>query len=110
MSHFAEIDSNNIVLRVIVGPVGMSDAEGLQWCLDALGGVWVQTSYNAKMRKNYAGIGYTFNPTLDAFIAPQPFSSWSLDENCHWHAPTPMPTDGKRYQWDEATLIWVVQP
>jgi hypothetical protein len=82
MSHWAEIDDNNIVIRVLVGdnndPAG---DEGLQWLKDNLGGTWVKTSYNATIRKNYAGIGYTYNETLDAFIAPQCHDEAILDES-----------------------------
>jgi hypothetical protein len=69
---------------------------------------WVQTSYNGTIRKNYAGIGYTYDRVRDAFIAPQPFASWTLDEDtCQWSAPVAMPTDDKIYVWDEATTNWV---
>ena len=110
MSHFAEIDNNNIVLRVLVGP-NYGD-EGYQWFVDNLGGTWVKTSYNAAtngFRKNYASIGFTYDEDRDAFIAPKPFESWSLNEDtCQWQAPTPMPiADGKDYVWDEDTLTWV---
>ena len=68
---------------------------------------WVQTSYNGNFRKNYAGIGYTYDSTRDAFIAPQPFNSWALNEDtCQWEAPTPYPDDDKMYTWDEATTNW----
>ena len=116
MAHFAEIDANNIVLRVIVvGNKDTSDANGVEkeyigaaFCESLLGGTWKQTSYNANMRKNYAGIGYTFDAARDAFIPPKPFSSWVLNEStCQWQAPVPMPTDGKMYGWDEGTVSWV---
>ena len=116
MAHFAEIDANNIVLRVIVvGNKDTSDANGVEkeyigaaFCESLLGGTWKQTSYNANMRKNYAGIGYTFDAARDAFIPPKPFPSWVLNEStCQWQAPVPMPTDGKMYGWDEGTLSWV---
>ena len=72
-----------------------------------LGGTWVQTSYNATIRKNYAGIGYTFDETRDAFIAPKPFASWILDEEtCRWEAPVPYPTDDLMYEWDETITDW----
>ncbi len=109
MSHWAEIDNNNIVLRVTVGdnndPAG---DEGYQWLIDNLGGTWIKTSYNGNIRKNYAGIGYTYDATRDAFIAPKPFNSWVLDEaTCQWQAPTPMPTtEGKFYYWSEDDLSW----
>ena len=122
MAHFAEIDANNIVLRVIVvGNKDTSDANGVEkeyigaaFCERLLGGTWKQTSYNANMRKNYAGIGYTFDAARDAFIPPKPFPSWVLNEStCQWQAPVPMPTDAgtgtppKMYGWDEDTVTWV---
>ena len=116
MAHFAEIGLNNTVLQVIV--VSNDDCKdqfrnesetiGAKFCHDLFGGVWLQTSYNGNMRKNYAGIGYTYDSTRDAFIPPKPFSSWVLNETtCLWDAPTPMPTDGKKYIWDEAITSWV---
>jgi hypothetical protein len=113
MSHWAEIDNDNKVLRVLVGdnndPIG---DEGYQWLIDNLGGTWIKTSYNAStngFRKNFAGIGYTYDQSRDAFIAPKPFDSWLLDEGtCRWQSPTPMPVeDGKVFKWDEPTLAWV---
>jgi len=75
-----------------------------------LGGTWVQTSYNARIRKNYAGINYTYDPIRDAFIAPKPYESWLLDEEtCQWKAPVEMPTDDKMYVWDETSVNWVEQ-
>jgi hypothetical protein len=107
MAHWAEIDNDNKVLRVLVGdnndPAG---DEGYQWLIDNLGGTWIKTSYNHNIRKQYAGIGYTYNPVADVFIAPQPYPSWSLDADHTWQAPTPMPTKGF-WSWDEATLSWV---
>ena len=107
MSHWAEIDNNNIVLRVTVGDNNSPD-EGYQWLIDNLGGTWIKTSYNGNIRKNYAGIGYTYDAARDAFIAPKPFNSWVLDEDaCQWQAPTPMPTtEGKFYYWSEDDLSW----
>lgn len=116
MAHFAELGENNVVLRVIV--VSNKDTEdssgneveavGVEFCRNLLGGTWKQTSYNGNMRKNYAGIGYTYDAGRDAYIAPKPFPSWILvEETCQWEAPTPMPTDGKMYTWDEATVSWV---
>jgi hypothetical protein len=106
MAHFAEIDQNNTVLRVTVVHDSL-EANGAQWCHDTLGGTWVQTSYNGRIRKNYAGVGYTYDPARDAFIPPNPgFPSWTLDEaTCQWVPPVPMPTDGM-YVWDESTLAW----
>ena len=115
MAHFAELDSNNVVLRVIVvDNKDTADAHGVEkeyigaaFCERVLGGIWKQTSYNGNIRKRYAGIGYTYDPALDAFIAPQPYPSWTLDANTDWQAPVPMPTDGKMYAWDEAAQAWV---
>ena len=92
MSHWAELDDKNIVLRVLVGdnndPAG---DEGYQWLIKNLGGTWVKTSYNAAtngFRKNYAGIGYTYDKSRDAFIPPKPYDSWILDEEtCQWNCP-----------------------
>ena len=109
MAHFAEIDSNNMVLRVIV-VADEHEANGAEWCNNLLGGTWVQTSYNNNIRKQYAGIGYTYNELADVFIQPQPFASWSLDANYDWQAPIDYPADGKDYSWDEANQVWVELP
>jgi hypothetical protein len=106
MSHFAELDQNNIVIRVLVGDNNMPN-EGYDWFVENLGGTWVQTSYNANFRKNYAGIGFTYDSERDAFIPPKPFESWILDEDtCFWKSPTPCPTEGFTYSWNEAELAW----
>lgn len=116
MAHFAELNDNNVVTRVIV--VDNKDtmdesgneveAIGVAFCQDLLGGRWVQTSYNGNFRVRYAGIGYTYDVSLDAFIRPQPYPSWTLNsQTCDWDAPTPKPDDDKFYNWDEATLSWV---
>lgn len=107
MAHWAEIDENNIVLRVTVGDNNDPD-EGYQWLIDNLGGTWVKTSYNATIRKNFAGIGFTYDADRDAFIQPQPYPSWILDEEtCQWEPPVPMPTDGV-YAWNEDLGDWEV--
>jgi hypothetical protein len=115
MAHFAQLE-NNIVKQVIVvsnqdilDENGQeSEQKGIDFCSNLLGGTWLQTSYNAKIRKNYAGIGYTYDETLDAFIAPKPYNSWLLDEDkAQWKAPIPYPNDDKRYTWDEETRSWV---
>lgn len=107
MSHWAEIDSNNKVLRVLVGdnndPAG---DEGYQWLLDNLGGTWIKTSYNHQIRKCFAGIGYNYDAVADVFYEPQPFASWSLDDNFDWHPPTPKPEKGFWY-WNEDSLSWI---
>ena len=107
MAHFAEIDKNNVVKRVLVVDNSL-EHRGADFLANdlGLGGNWVQTSYNNNFRKQYAGIDFSYDPVADVFIAPQPFPSWSLDDNYDWQAPTPKPTEGKWY-WDEATLTWV---
>ena len=116
MAHFAQLDSNNVVTNVIVvdnsdivdGNGDESEAIGIQFCVDLLGGTWKQTSYNGNIRKNYAAIGYTYDSTKDAFIAPKPFNSWVLNETtCIWEAPTAYPDDGNTYYWNEETASWV---
>ena len=107
MSHWAELDENNIVVRVTVGDNNDPD-EGYQWLIDNLGGTWVKTSYNGNIRKNFAAIGYTYDEERDAFIPLKNFESWTLnEETCTWEAPTPYPTDGNPYSWDESTLTWI---
>jgi hypothetical protein len=115
MAHFAELNDNNVVLRVIVvGNKDTSTPDGVEkesigqaFCERLLGGRWVQTSYNGNIRKRYAGIGYTYDATLDAFISPKPYPSWTLDTGAaDWIAPIPMPTDGKQYGWNESTQSW----
>jgi len=115
MAHFAQIDENNIVTQVIViDNKDTADANGVEkeyigaaFCERLFGGTWKQTSYNGNIRKNYAGIGYTYNADIDAFVAPKPYASWTLDANAQWQAPTAMPTDGKMYSWNEETQTWV---
>ena len=107
MSHFAELNENNVVLRVLVGDDNLLN-EGYDWFVENFGGRWVQTSYNANFRKNFAGIGYTYDEVLDAFVPPRPYKSWTLDEEtCAWKAPVAMPQDGKIYNWNESTLTWI---
>jgi hypothetical protein len=119
MAHFAQLNEENIVTQVIVvanqdtaDKDGVeNEAIGIEFCTNLLGGNWKQTSYNGRIRKNYAGIGYKYDETLDAFIPPQPFASWTLnEETAQWEAPTPYPTDDKRYTWDEETTSWVEVP
>jgi hypothetical protein len=106
MAHFAELDENNIVLQVLVTDNDFPN-EGYDWLVETFGGTWVQTSYNATIRKHFAGVGFSYNEALDAFIPPKPFDSWLLDEEtCLWVAPTPMPTDDKLYAWDEDAQTW----
>jgi hypothetical protein len=117
MAHFAKLE-NNIVKQVIVvsnqdilNEQGQeSEQKGIDFCSNLLGGTWIQTSYNAKIRKNYAGIGYSYDKDRDAFIAPKPFNSWILNEDtCIWNAPVAYPQDGNRYQWNEETLNWIIR-
>lgn len=112
MSHWAEVDENNIVLRVLVGDNDDPNGdEGYQWLIDNLGGRWIKTSYNNNIRKNYAGVGFIYDENRDAFIPPKPFESWILDEDtCNWNAPVAYPTDGKFYTWDEETISWIHIP
>ena len=104
MSHWAEIDENNIVLRVLVGNNNSAD-EGEAF-MNSLGGTWVKTSYNGTIRKNFAGIGFEYRADIDAFVAPQPYLSWTLDEEAKWQPPVPYPTDGVMYIWDETITDW----
>jgi hypothetical protein len=107
MAHCAELDHWDRVIRVIVVSNDL-EPNVEQWCSDTYGGYWKQTSYSGSFRKNFAGIGYTYNADLDAFIPPKPYPSWVLDDaTCQWKAPVPMPQDGDLYEWDEAAGEWV---
>jgi hypothetical protein len=110
MAHYAFLDQNNIVTEVIVGIDETELIEGLDtetWYGNFRGQSCKRTSYNGNIRKNYAGIGYTYDAARDAFIAPKPFESWLLnEETCNWEAPTPYPTDGLMYEWVEDDLNW----
>ena len=121
MAHFAELDDNNVVLRVVVvANKDTADASGEEkehigqaFCERLFGGRWVQTSYNRNFRKNYAGIGYTYDAALDAFIPPKPYPSWTLNpETYYWIPPTeaPPPKPNTYYVWDEATQSWIETP
>lgn len=116
MAHFAELDENNSVLRVVVvhnndcldANGNESESVGAGFCAKLFGGTWAQTSYNGNFRKNYAGIGYTYDTVLDAFVPPKPYPSWILDtDTAQWQAPVPMPSDGAVYSWDEASQTWI---
>ena len=131
MAHFAELDGSNVVTRVIVvgndvttaaGPLGENDmhVDGETWCVNFFkGGTWKQTSYNHNFRKQYAGKGYTFDSAKDKFISPQPYDSWSLDDNDDWQAPITYPTittygsndplDTYLISWDEAGQKWTAK-
>lgn len=116
MAHYAQLDANNVVTQVVViDNRDTADASGVEkehigaaFCERLFGGTWKQTSYNGNIRKNYAGIGYTYRADIDAFVAPKPFPSWILNANAQWEAPVAMPTDGQMYSWDEATTSWKV--
>lgn len=107
MAHFAEIDENNIVKRVLVVDNSL-EHKGADFLANdlGLGGTWIQTSYNHKIRKQFAGIGFTYDPIADVFIAPKPFPSWTLDENFDWQPPTLRPEQG-HWIWNENELFWV---
>ena len=118
MAHFAKLDENNVVVDVNVVNnedilnLEFPDSEpfGIVFLSNWSGGYirWRQTSYNSAFRKNYAGIGYTYDPQRDAFIPPKPYESWLLNEDtCQWEPPIPMPNDGSYYDWDEITTSWV---
>ena len=118
MAHFVRIENGVVVQGIVVSDKDTADEHGVEkedigiaFCSNLLGGTWKQTSYNARIRKNYAGIGYTYDETLDAFVPPKPFASWVLDtDKAQWKAPVDMPVDDKRYTWDEETLAWVESP
>lgn len=119
MAHFAQLDGSNQVTQVIVvnntdtiDQQGQeSEQVGITFCQSLFGQEtrWLQTSYNGKIRKNFAGVGYTYDPTRDAFIPPKPYPSWVLDEAlCIWSPPVPRPEDGQPCRWDEESLSWVL--
>jgi hypothetical protein len=129
MAYFAQLNEENLVTQVIgvanqeiLNEQGQeSEQKGIDFCTNLLGGTWKQTSYNTQagqhalggtpFRKNYAGIGYTYDLQRDAFIEPKPYASWVLDETtCRWKAPVEKPVDDKIYTWDEATTSWVEVP
>jgi hypothetical protein len=108
MAYFANIDSNNIVTQVIFvdNENALDEQTGVKYCNSVIPGNWIQTSYNNRIRKNYAGIGYFYDAELDAFIPPKPFDSWTLDtESCVWICPIEKPLEGEWY-WDEENLLW----
>jgi len=116
VAHFAELNSDNVVTRVIVIlnrdtalPDGTEvESIGAAFCQKLYGGTWKQTSYNGKIRKNYAGVGHTYDSSRDAFIPPKPFASWTLDETtCTWKPPVTYPSDSKMYKWNEDNKQWV---
>lgn len=115
MAHFAELNENNEVIRVVVVANDVvldeqgveQESLGIAFCEDLFGGTWKQTSYNRRIRKNFAGVGDTFDFTRNAFIPPKPRPSWALnEETCQWEAPIPMPIDEYFYAWNEETRSW----
>jgi hypothetical protein len=126
VAHFAKIENNLVTQVIVVANSDTSDAEGVEkehigaaFCERLFGGTWKQTSYNGNKRKNYAGIGFTYNADIDAFVPPKPFNSWTLNnDTAQWEAPVAMPEDAgsgdppKMYAWNEETTSWgvVLQP
>ena len=111
MAHFAKLGTGNIVERVEVvsNDIATTEQAGVDFLNNLYGSrdVWKQTSYNKNIRKNFAGIGYKYDETRDAFIPPKPFNSWTLNETtCLWDPPVAMPTDGQRYTWNETNQTW----
>jgi hypothetical protein len=111
MAHWAELDENNLVLRVTVGDNDDPNGdEGYQWLIDNLGGRWVKTSYNGSIRKRFAGVGFTYDEQLDVFLTVKPYASWVLDlDTYEWKAPVSKPEDEKEYVWDEELVDWVLE-
>ena len=110
MAHFAQLNNDNIVQQVIVvsNDIAIDESAGKSFIASlGLTGEWVQTSYNNRIRRQYAGIGFTYDAIKDQFVQPQPFPSWTLDSNNDWQAPTAKPNDGKMYSWNEESLAWV---
>lgn len=117
MAHFAQLDENNTVIQVIVvnnevitdSNGDENESIGIAFCQNLFGGNWVQTSYNDSFRKNFAGIGFTYDAVRDAFIEKKPFESWILDEEtCKWNPPKPYPDDENFYSWDEQSQDWIL--
>jgi hypothetical protein len=111
MAHFAKLGTGNIVERVEVvsNDIATTEQAGIDFLnnLYKTRDVWKQTSYNGNIRKNFAGIGFTYDQARDAFIPPKPFNSWTLNEDtCLWEAPVAYPNDGQKYKWNESTLTW----
>jgi hypothetical protein len=111
MAHYAFLDENNIVTEVITGRNEWEEVDGItdweKWYGEFRGQKCVRTSYNSRIRYHYAGVGHFYDETRDAFIAPQPYPSWSLDENFDWQPPEARPEDGNLYTWNEETTSWV---
>ena len=115
MAHYARIENNIVTQVIVIDNKDTADANGVEkeyigaaFCERLFGGDWKQTSYNGRIRKHYAGVGYTYNADIDAFVPPQPYASWTLDANAQWQPPVAMPTDGQMYSWNEANQSWEV--
>jgi len=114
MAHFAKVENGIVTQVVVIANADTASADGTEkeyigaaFCERLFGGDWKQTSYNGRTRKNYAGVGYTYDESRNAFIAPKPYPSWTLvEDTCQWVPPVAMPTDGV-YTWDESTTSWV---
>ena len=114
MAHYAKLNNGKVEQVIVVHNNELLvdgvevESKGAEFCTNLFGGEWVQTSYNGKIRKQYAGIGYSYDADLDIFIAPQPYPSWILDSNHDWQPPTPMPVvEGKLYAWFEPNKVWI---
>jgi len=115
LAHFAQLKNNIVTKVIVVSDKDTADEHGVEkedigivFCSNLLGGTWKQTSYNDRIRKNYAGVGYTYDEILDAFVPPKPFASWLLDtDKAQWKAPIDMPVDDKKYAWNEETTSWI---
>ena len=111
MAHFAKLGVGNIIeaVHVVSNNIATSEQAGIDFLNNLYNSrdVWVQTSYNGNIRKNFASVGYTYDQTKDAFIAPKPYASWILNEDtCLWEAPVAYPDDGEKYVWNESTTTW----
>jgi len=115
MAHFVRIENGVVVQGIVVNNKDTADEHGVEkeeigiaFCSNLLGGTWKQTSYNGNIRKNYAGVGYTYDETLDAFVPPKPFASWVLDtDKAQWKAPVDYPTEEGHFTWNETTTSWI---
>jgi len=113
MAHYAQISDGTVTNVIVVHNNELlvdgieTESKGAEFCHNLFGGEWIQTSYNNRIRKQYAGVGYTYDSVKDQFVAPRPFASWELDIHNDWQAPTAMPNDGKMYTWNETSLAWV---
>ena len=115
MAHYARIENNIVTQVIVIDNKDTADANGVEkeyigaaFCERLFGGEWKQTSYNGRIRKHYAGVGYTYNADIDAFVPPQQYASWTLDADANWQPPVAMPTGEQRYAWNESTLSWEV--